>query len=107
VSAFDFPPAARHLPGIEAARALVHGEPGAGWAVTIHAAQQLLVVVPSFVGVAWLLGLSKRGAAVAGVAVVGVIQGLSLWHASNERDQHSGAPVVGGAPKLTLIDGGL
>jgi hypothetical protein len=44
---------------------------------------------------------------VAGVAVVGVIQGLSLWHASNERDQHSGAPVVGGAPKLTLIDGGL
>jgi len=106
VSAFDSPPAARHLPGIEAARALVHGEPGAGWAVGIHVAQQLLIVVPAFVGAAWLLGVSKRNAALWGAGVVGALQALSLWHASNERDQHSGAP-ASAPPKLTVIKGGL
>jgi hypothetical protein len=106
VSVWGAPPAAQHLPGIQAARALVHGEPGSGYAVALSVAQQLLVVVPAFVGAAWLLGVSKRSAALWGAGVVGGLQALSLWHASNERDQHSGAP-VSAPPKLTVIQGGL
>ena len=74
--------------------------------MALSVAQQLLVVVPAFVGAAWLLGVSKRNAALWGAGVVGGLQSLSLWHASNERDQHSGAP-VSAPPKLTVIQGGL
>lgn len=99
-------PAARHLPGIEAARAYRAGEPGAGWALALDVGARAVVFVPAAVGVAALVGADYRRAAWVGLGVVAVIAGVALWHAGQEieKKSHRGAS---SPPVFTVIEGGL
>ena len=99
-------PAARHLPGIEAARAYRAGEPGAGWALALDVGTRAVVFVPAAVGVAALVGADYRRAAWVGLGVVAVIAGVSLWHAGQEIEQKS-HQVASSPPAFTVIRGGL
>lgn len=99
-------PAARHLPGIEAARAYRAGEPGAGWALALDVGTRAVVFVPAAVGVAALVGADYRRAAWVGLGVVAVIAGVSLWHAGQEIEQKS-HQVASSPPAFTVIRGGI
>lgn len=98
-------PAPRHLPGIEAARAYRAGEPGSGWALALDVGTRALVYVPAAVGVAALVGADYRRAAWIGLGVVGVIAGVSLWHAGQEMERKS-HKAASSPPVLTVIEGG-
>jgi hypothetical protein len=98
-------PAARHLPGIEQARAYVGGEPGAGWALALDVGTRAIVVVPAAVGVAALLGSDYRRAAWFGLGLVAIVELVALYHARSEF--RSGAHrAASSPPKLTIIEGG-
>jgi hypothetical protein len=99
-------PHARHLPGIEAARAYRAEEPGAGWALALDVAGRAVVFVPAAVGVAALVGADYRRAAWVGLGVVAVIAGVSLWHAGEEikKQSHRSAS---SPPVFTVVQGGL
>lgn len=98
-------PAARHLPGIEAARAYRAGEPGAGWALALDVGSRAVVFVPAAVGVAALVGSDYRRAAWIGLGVVAVIAGVSLWHAGQEIEKKT-HQAASSPPVLTVIEGG-
>ena len=99
-------PAARHLPGIEAARAYRAGEPGAGWALALDVGTRAVVFVPAAVGAAALVGADYRRAAWVGLGVVAVIAGVALFHAGQEIEQKS-HQVASSPPAFTVIRGGI
>lgn len=101
------PPGPQHVPGMTAARALIHREPGAVWAVAIDLGGRLLSTVPAAVGVAYLVGVDARKVGLWAAGIVIALEALTLYHAAGERDSHSIEPAPKAErPRLELIQGG-
>jgi len=108
VSVWLAPPGPAHVPGMTAARALIHREPGAAWAVLIDLTGRLVATVPAAVGVAYLVGADPRRVGLIAAGVVVALEALTLYHAAGERDSHEREQQAAKArPRLELIQGGM